>query len=86
MQPMNPNQMPGTGQQRPLTDEEKKKLEDAQVAIQTICDEYGIDLVPRIILGPSGVEFAQIGAKFREPQQPNRIIVPKFKGPGGGGT
>lgn len=83
MNPMQPNQMQGSGQERPLTDEEKKKLEEAQAAIQAICKEYGIELVPRLVLEPAGVVFAMIGAKFVGPTQPSRIIVPKTKVPQG---
>ena len=82
MNPMQPNQMPGSGQERPLSDEEKKKLEEAQLAIQGICEEYGIELVPRLVLEPAGVVFAMIGAKFKEVKS-NRIIVPKTKVPQG---
>lgn len=68
---------------RPLTEAEKKRLEECQMAITAICQKYGVELVPRIVLEPAGVVFAQVGAKLLP--QKSRIVVPKFQGPKGGG-
>jgi hypothetical protein len=77
--PIMDNQGREVEQQRPLTKEEKQRLEKAQEAIAAICQEFGIELVPRLVLEPAGVVFAQVGARLI-PQKSN-IIIPQFKGP-----
>jgi hypothetical protein len=62
--------------QRALTDDEKKRVEAAREAIDAICDNYHVALVPTMVVMQGNIVQHSVGILPQKEER--RIVVPEI--------